>query len=135
MCPVHDHSGALDHARSGENALRVTFCRCFTPFCPPHSAPCLCAVANSGDSSSATAISAASIAASSGLNGVVVLSSNATAPAGYIAGGSLFRGSGFWASDAALPGARADHGLIVNNSTQEAFIMGGHDNRGNFLTT
>ena len=47
--------------------------------------------------------------------------------------GSLFRGSGFWVPNADLPRARADHGLVVYDATQEVYLMGGHDNRGNFL--
>ena len=66
--------------------------------------------------------------------GGVYLSSKSAAPQGFSAGSSLSRGSGYWAPGPDMPRARADHGMVLSDTTAEVYIMGGHDNRGNFLT-
>ena len=36
-------------------------------------------------------------------------------------------------SDSALPVARAEHGALVDQTAQVAYIVGGHDDRGTIL--
>ena len=50
---------------------------------------------HTGGGAGITSSSSSSLALGGGVDGVY-LSSNATPPAGYSSGGSLYRGSGFW---------------------------------------
>ncbi|KAK9810368.1 hypothetical protein WJX72_009543 [[Myrmecia] bisecta] len=61
------------------------------------------------------------------------ISGNSTSPAGYTFGGSLYRGSGYWATQAALPSPRSDFQAAA--ADDKAWIVGGHDGNGTYLTS
>jgi hypothetical protein len=66
-----------------------------------------------------SSVSSSDLSLGGGVNGVY-LSSNATPPAGYSSGGSLYRGSGFWVRT--LSTARAGGPNPSPNSTKEAMM-------------
>ena len=68
------------------------------------------------------------------LGGQVYLSSKLIPQDGFYRGGSLFRGSGFWGSDAAMPHARLKHGVFGHNATERVYIAGGIDRMGSYLS-
>lgn len=60
------------------------------------------------------------------------LSQNSTSASGYVYSGSLYRGSGYWAAQAPLPGPRAD--FVSLNLDETLYQIGGHDGEDNYLT-